>query len=302
MNGYESDWAYVESGVFAGTILGPVLFVVYVDDIDELLSVVLFKFADDMKLVAKTSKVEDCQRLQRNLDIAFGYSETWQLSFNPQKCSVVHFGPKNLNFCYEMGGTWIQECNKQKDLGILISKDLKVASQCQEASNKASRMLGLIKRNVMCKSVEVISLLYKSYVLPHLEYCVQAWAPFLKKDLEKLEKVQRRATKIIPGIRHLSYEERLRKMKLHKIETRILQADMLLTYRIIRSQDEQTINKFFDLDGDKRCRGHKYKIVKKHCNLDIRKNFFSFRVINFWNELPEKVVESCSLESGHIWN
>ena len=149
------------------------------------------------------------------------------MKFNPKKCSVVHFGKKNMKFCYEMDGHWIEENEVQKDLGVLISNDLKVAAQCQDVVNKANKILGAIKRNVMHKSVEVISLLYKAYVLPCLEYCIQAWSPFLRKDLEKLERVQKRASKIIPSIRHLNYIDRLKKMKLQTLETRALRTDMI---------------------------------------------------------------------------
>ena len=218
------------------------------------------------------------------------------MEFNPKKCSVVHFGKKNINLCYEMNGYWIEENKVQKDLGVLISNDLKVAAQCQESVNKANKILGVIKRSVMHKSVEVVSLLYKAYVLPCLEYCMQAWSPYIRKDVEKLERVQRRASKIIPSIRQLNYIDRLRKMKLQTLETRAMRADMILVFRIIKEADEDTISKFFEFDRNNRYRGHKYKIVKKHCNTDIRKNFFSFRVVNFWNEMPECIVDSTSLE------
>ena len=116
------------------------------------------------------------------------------MEFNTDKCKVVHAGKNNRNFTYEMQGQWLESSHSERDLGVIISNDLKTHSQCVKAKNKAEKMLGIIKRNVSYKSKEVVTKLYNSYVRPHLEYCIQAWNSYHKGDIDMLEKVQRRAT------------------------------------------------------------------------------------------------------------
>src|SRR5678816_4586531 len=134
------------------------------------------------------------------------------MNFNSKKCKVLHLGYSNKCFNYDMNGEWLESVDQEKDLGVIISSNLKVANQCLEARNKANKMLGIINRNVVYKSKEVISKLYNSYVRPVIEYCAQVWAPYLKKDLDMLKRVQRRATRMISGFEGKSYEERLKEL------------------------------------------------------------------------------------------
>ena len=129
------------------------------------------------------------------------------MQFNVAKCKVMHMGHNNSAFNYSMNGQWLDSCETEKDLGVWFSSDLKQAKQCVEARNKANRILGFINRNVNYKSKEVIMKLYKSYVRPHLEYCIQAWKPHQNGDISMLESVQKRATRMISGLNRLSYED-----------------------------------------------------------------------------------------------
>ena len=110
---------------------------------------------------------------------------------------------------YEMGGTILSKTVKEKDLGVTMNANMKVSEQCRIAASKGNQVLGMIRRNITYKEKSLIVPLYKAIVRPHLEYCIQAWSPYLMKDIDMLEKIQRRATKLIPGPRDLSYEERL---------------------------------------------------------------------------------------------
>lgn len=194
-----------------------------------------------------------------------------------------------------MNGDWLESVDQEKDLGVIISSNLKVANQCLEARNKANKMLGIINRNVIYKSKEVISKLYNSYVRPVLEYCAQVWAPYLRKDIDMLERVQRRATRMISGFEGKSYEERLKDLGMFSVERRFLRGDMIQVYKIFTSIDNIEVNKFFIIDSRRETRGHSKKIIKKACHLDIRKHSFSNRVVNFWNGLPREVVECNTL-------
>jgi len=125
-----------------------------------------------------------------------------------------------------------------------------------------------------------------------LEYCIQAWRPYLRKDIDKLEKVQRRATKMIQGFRNLSYEERLKRLGLTTLEERRDRGDLIEIFRMFKGLSKLRPGVFFSLIEGGITRGHNYKINVNRCRLDLRKYFFSQRVINKWNRLPESVVNS----------
>ena len=137
--------------------------------------------------------------------------------------------------------------------------------------------------------------LYKAIVRPHLEYCIQAWRPYRKKDIDTLERIQRRATKMIPELRDLSYEERLKECGLTTLETRRLRGDQIEVFKILNGYENIDRNMFFSLKKDSRTRGHEVKLVKDQCRLDIRKHSFSQRTINEWNKLSTDCVTASSV-------
>ena len=155
----------------------------------------------------------------------------------------------------------------------------------------------MIKRSITCKSKNIIVKLYKALVRPKLEFCVQAWRPFLKKDIVNLEKVQHRATKMIQECRGLNYEDRLIRCGLSTLEDRRTRGDMIEVFKMIKGIDKINFKNFFSPAANNRTRGHKYKLAKSRCRLDIRKNFFSQRVVSGWNELPASVIEADSVNS-----
>ena len=222
VDGEVSSWKSVLSGVPQGSVLGPILFLVYIDDLEEGVTGNIMKFADDTKLFRKTKEIGDKQKLQDDIDKLVRWSEKWQMLFNFGKCKCLHTGPGNTGKNYEMGGTILSKTVKEKDLGVLMNANMKVSEQCRIAASKGNQALGMIQRNITCKEKNLIVPLYKAIVRPHLEYCIQAWSPYLRKDIDMLEKIQRRATKLIPGLRDLRYEERLKEYGLTTLETRIL--------------------------------------------------------------------------------
>ncbi len=152
----------------------------------------------------------DRQHLQDDLDRLIKWSEKRQMLFNFGKCKCLHTGYGNEYVEYTMGGSVLSTTVKEKDLGLTISADMKVSEQCGIAASKGNQILGLIRRNIAFKEKELNIPLYKTIVRPHLEYCIQAWRPYCRKDIDMLERVQRRATKMIPKLRDLSYEIRLK--------------------------------------------------------------------------------------------
>ena len=144
--------------------------------------------------------------------------------FSFGKCKCLHTGHGNLDVNYKMGDTVLSTTVKEKDLGFTISADMKISEQCGIAATKVIQILGLIRRNITYKENLIIPR-YKAIVTPHLEYCIQAWRPYRKKDTDTLERIQRRATKMIPELRDFSYEERLKECDLTTLETRRLRGD-----------------------------------------------------------------------------
>jgi len=151
---------------------------------------------------------------------------------------------------------------REKDLEIIVAGDMKSSHQCQEARKKALKMLGMINRNVKYKSKMVIKRLYCTYVRPHLEYCIEACNPTYKKDIGSLEKVQKRATKMIKALKNLSYIDRLKQLKMHSLFHRRLRQDMITLFKIIRSGDDSEFKRLFEFNGGK-TRGHSLKLKKR---------------------------------------
>ena len=206
-----------------GSVQGPIVFLVYINDLEEGVTGEILKFADDTKLFTKTKEIGDNKNVQDDIDKLFTWSEKWQMLFNFGKCKCLHIGPGNASMKYEMGGTNLSITVKEKDLGVTMNANMKVSEQCRIAASKGNQVLGMIRRNITYKDKSLIVPLYKAIVRPHLEYCIQAWSPYLRKDiLDMLEKIQRRATKLIPGLRDLRYEERLKECGLTTLETRRL--------------------------------------------------------------------------------
>jgi hypothetical protein len=295
LNGVTSTWKPVESGVPQGSVLGPTLFLIYVNDMDSVVEVLLLKFADDSKLYDKVKTEVDRQRIQRDLVRLVEWSEDWQMSFNVQKCKVMHIGHNNPEHSYSMNGEELQTVEEEKDLGIVITKDLKPSNQCVAAVKAANRTLGMFNRSFEHKTIDTVKTVYKSLIRPHLEYCVQAWSPSLKKDIALMESVQRRATKLVPELKDKSYDERLNVFNLTSHEERRERGDMIQTFQIIKGKQDIKADQFFEKTSVKHTRGHSEKLYKKPVRLNIRKTFFSQRVVTNWNNLSRDVVAADSV-------
>lgn len=292
-----SNWSKVKSGVPQGSVLGPILFLIYINDLDENIKSKINKFADDCKLGKTVSSKEDVEILRQDLESLSKWAEAWQMNFNIDKCSVMHLGRNNSSNTYKINGCELKSGNVEKDLGVVVDKTMKFSEQCNSAVSNANATLGIIKRTISCKNKDIILRLYKALVRPKLEYCIQAWRPYLRKDIDKLEKVQRRATKMIQGYRNYSYPQRLQYTRLTTLEERRDRGDLIEVYKFISGINKVDYKKFFTISNNNRTRGHKYKLEKSRSRLDIRKNFFSQRIVNKWNALPEVVVDAKSVNS-----
>ena len=297
INGKTSEWTNVTSGVPQGSVLGPILFLIYINDIDSDLCCKISKFADDTKIGNKATLPQQRQQIQSDLNKLVEWSERWQMSFNVDKCKVLHIGNKNTKAKYTMNGTQLKAVDKEKDLGVIISSDLKPSLQCAEAIKRANKIVGFIGRSFEFKSEKNILTLYNSLVRPHLEYCVQFWSPYYRKDIDKLERIQRRVTKMIPRLRNKPYEERLEELNLFNLTKRRLRGDLIQVFKIIKGHDELDVDKYFTLDRSNFTRNNGYKLIGQPLGSFESKHFFFNRVVNIWNKLPREVVNCNTIQT-----
>src|SRR6218665_2657411 len=184
--------------------------------------------------------------------------------FNVDKCSVMHMGKGNKKFQYNIGGVTLRASEEERDLGAIMHCSAKPSRQCVEAAKRANRVLGMIKRAIVGIEQDVVLRLCKSLVMPHLVCCVQGWSPYLRQDIDSLEQIQRRATRMRRGLGKLAYEERLMRCGLTNLEKRRTRGDLIEAYEIMTGKEAISAHRFLEVSMENRTRGHGYKLYKKN--------------------------------------
>ncbi len=225
------------------------------------------------------------------------------LKFHPQKCKQMRISTKNNPleaFTYTMGPehTILQLTDSEKDIGVTIDSRLSFEKHINEKINKANSTLGIIRRTFEYLDQQTFMYLYRSMARPHLEYANQIWAPQLKKHINAIENVQRRATKLVPNLKNLTYPERLRHLNLPTLAFRRIRGDIIETYKILTGKNDPEVCDFLQLDTQNtQTRGHNLKLQRTRPRLHLRKQSFSIRTADIWNKLPENVITAPSINS-----
>ena len=314
LNGVTSEWQQVMSGVPQGSVLGPTLFLIFINDIDWVvdgMAAKLSKFADDTKLIRCVRSENDREALQKDINALLKWSEVWQMEFNAEKCKAMHFGRGNPSFSYTMGGyapggTVLENSKEEKDLGVLIHDSLKPSSQCIKAVKKANQVLGQMARAFTYRDKFTWVKLYKQYVRPHLEYAIQAWCPWTVADIDAIEGVQKRAIRMVSGLTSSDYESRLLELGLPTLLDRRKRGDMIEVWKILHREENVDPSTWFQLASQgathntRQASVDSLNLKPQNWNGEIRRNFFSVRVVGEWNKLPASVQNSGSIESFKI--
>ena len=297
VDGAYSTWKKVISGIPQGSVIGPILFVIFINDMPDVVKRCLCKlFADDCKLFGRVQDAnDDC--VQNDLSNLEEWSRIWQLPFNAKKCKSMHFGYNNPRRTYTLNNQVLESITSEKDLGVMVDDSLKFHIHAAYATKKANQMLGVIKKTYVTRDANTISTLYKSMVRPHLEYGNAIWGPCYIGDLKLVEGVQRRATKLIPHLYEKPYEERLQELKLPSMEYRRKRGDMIQCFKIINGLVRLNAGDLFIPLGTTNTRGHHQKLCRHRAHKAIRANSFSQRIIKSWNSLPTNVIEAPSVDA-----
>ena len=306
INGISSPKCQVTSGIPQGSVLGPILFIIYINDLPSAVNSTTYMYADDTKIYNTYSKDAPIgMEIQQDITSLENWSNKWLLKFNKSKCKQMWIYSKHQTpmekqryfISSDKSQIPIENTLQERDLGINIDQHLLYEKHMNIVTCKASRNMGIIRRTIDNLDKGTFVPLYTSLVRAHLEYGQSVWNPYLKKDIAKIESVQRNATRKVNGMAKLSYPERLKKLGLTTLRYRRLRGDMIECYKIIRGIYDANTCPLLSLD-DQGLRGHSFKLKKNRTErLNLRKYFFTNRVVNHWNSLTESVVSAPSVNA-----
>ncbi len=294
-----SDWSAVVSGVPQGSVLGPVLFIIFVNDIADnvALDVSLNIFADDVKLYSRVSDTLDANALQQVLDEIVCWADKWQLSVNISKSTALHLGSRNLATEYYINGRKLDSTETTRDLGVETDNRLSYDSHIENIVRQAYSRVGILFKAFVSRDCTLLKKAYITYIRPVLEYASSIWSPYKVKHIAAIEKIQRNFSRRIPELHDLSYEERLARLNLDTLELRRLKSDLVFYFKTMNGLtpfDSHIV--FHRSQSTKVTRSQDKTLLQKPvCKTKILENNFFTRRVNCWNTLPESVKNSPSV-------
>ena len=296
INNAVSDELPVTSGVPQGSVLGPTLFIYYINDLPEVTNVPTKIFADDTKSFNEIKTIDDSFHLQNAIDNMVNWTDDWMLYFNNTKCKVLHVGKNNPSHNYTIGDNQnkinLPVTESEKDLGVYIDPKLNFEEHISQISKKTRRLCGMVVKSISFKDPQIMVPIFTSFIRPILEYGNVVWFPYKRKDINKIEDIQRSFTRFITGMNGLDYEQRLSTLKLPSLEFRRIRGDMIEVYKILHEiYDPLSTTGLLNLAPESLpTRTNSMKLTKIRTNNNQFHFFFSNRITNLWNSLPVEIA------------
>ena len=296
VNNVLSDIVHLISGVLQGSVLGPILFIIYINDIvlNQPPHTISKLYADDLKCYNEITNITDLKLFADTLDHINEWSLLWQLPVAAQKCQIMRISNKNSSGndpCQFTLGTYVlSETDKIEDLGLLFNSSLNFHQHIQSICSKAKSQIFLLRKRFLSKDVKYLLLAYKTYILPILNYCSPVWSPSTACDILLLEKVQKSFTKKLLGYEELSYKDRLCKSGLKSLELTRLHADLIYCYKILHKLVTIDNSILFDFDAYCGPRSHGLSLRAPRPRTDLALHSFNYRVCSAWNNLSANTV------------
>ena len=306
LDGSRSDSAPVSSGVPQGTVLGPLLFLLFINDLPEALLTPdshTRLFADDSLLFRPIKTSDDCRLLQIDLDALERWEHTWQMQFRPDKCKIMSFtrSPTPILHNYTLHNQTLERVHTHKYLGVHLSSDMNYNTHINNIHHTANRTLGFLRRNLHNCNSDIKHLAYKSLVLPTLEYCAAVWDPYTQNNINRLEQINTRAARFIannytrtPGItthikQHLNIQPLAHRRQTHRLH---------IMYKITNNHIDIAKHEYLHPSNARNTRNsHTHKYITYHSGTDSFKHSFFPRTIRDWNKLPQDIIDSPTIHS-----
>ena len=310
VSGVSSSCRHVLSGVPQGSVLGPLLFLIFINHLPSFVKSNCKFFADDMKIYMKlrhentASLALDLSSCQRDINQVYQVAQSWGLSFNPDKCVVLRCQRGTVDWAnvgaiqhYYLDSSQLSLTDSPKDLGILVDNTLRFHAHVKMTVNKAAGLANNLLKATLCRSADFMTTIFKTHVRPILEFGSPVWHTGYLGDMKLLESVQRRWTKQVVGLQDYPYAQRLRQLNLFSVQGRLVRADLIKYWKIFHGHSPIVPSDFFTMSPATNTRGHRFKLLKPHASLECRRRFFCVRGIDAWNSLPEEVVCATTIES-----
>ena len=301
-NGACSTPTKVKSGVPQGTVLGPLMFLLYINDIGDQIDGHMGLFADDSALYGVVGSIQDAQSLQHDLDNLNEWAHKWQMSFNADKCSIlrIYRCHNPIDYQYKIGGQELTTVQHHPYLGVELTRDLNWNKHISNIVGKANRTLGFMRRNLSNCPEKIKKQAYHALVRPHLEYASSVWDPHVQKQINDIEAVQRRAARFVkrcydrtPG----TVTTILNELEWPTLQQRRKEARLTMMYKTMNGQISMGLPPYLIPKERQTRQYHPKKFISIASNTNTYKNSFIVRTIADWNELPANVIDQASIET-----
>ena len=293
LNGSNSDSIPVSSGVPQGSVLGPILFLAYINDLPDQVKSRVRLFADDTAMYLALDKQGDSEILQKDLESLEKWEKLWDMSFNPSKCQVIHVtrSKSPSQTIYYLHGCALESVSSAKYLGVTVSEDLSWSDHINNITKKANQTLGFIKRNIRVHNRDLKSTAYKTLVRPQLEYASTVWSPHTDQDIGKLESVQRRAARwVTRDYRQTSsVSTMLQDLNWRTLDQRRIDSRLVLLYKVTYDLVAIPASDYLIRNTRPSSRNHSYAYRQFTTLRDYYKYTFFPRTIIHWNALPPHI-------------